>query len=141
MLTLERPTDTYRARNPFPARLPQEWEALPGLEALLEAPASREPVYPFPVIERLSPRQGLLRSREVKLFTLELTRCAPVHFQAWAKADLDVYVLDPHGEMIAWDNHEGGRPCCEFKPSYRGEYLIKLVNNADRPVHYALYVS
>lgn len=84
---------------------------------------------------------GVLESGAVHLFTVDLLDVRHARFQAWAKADIDLYVLDPNGEMVAWDTAGTGVPSCALRPLTHGEYTVKLVNNERRAVEYRMFVS
>ncbi len=140
MLTLDRPTETLNDFDLSFAPL-AELDIPFNLDETTEEPIICESVSSISSLELWSYESGLLAAQEVRLFALDLIEDQSVNFRAWAQADIDVYVLDPYGQMVAYDNSDGGRPKCNLQTPISGEYLVKLVNNAGYAVDYRMYVS
>lgn len=86
-------------------------------------------------------RQGVLPAQEVALMTTTLFEMDEVRVYAFADADIDLYVYDRFGVMVAYDTTVGGMPSCNLLPVGTGEYLIKVVNNAPHSVEFVLHTA
>lgn len=84
---------------------------------------------------------GFLPAGHTHLQAVALQEDVPVHISALSEGDVDIYVYDRFGELVASDNSEGIASTCEWMPLGTGEYLIKLVNPTAQPTAYLLNVN
>ena len=86
-------------------------------------------------------RQAILPGQDIVLMTTTLFEMDEVRIYAFADADIDLFVYDRFGILVAHDTRPGGTPACALTPVGTGEYLIKLVNNATHPIEYVLHTA
>ncbi|HLK57127.1 MAG TPA: hypothetical protein VKU00_11210 [Chthonomonadaceae bacterium] len=101
-------------------------------------PADQGEWLPMQPILAPSRRMGVLPAQGLALHTGYFLEEEPVCIRACGPADIDIYVYDRFGILVAYDNAEGGMPRCTLKPVRSGEFTIKLVNNSLQPVEYEL---
>jgi hypothetical protein len=55
--------------------------------------------------------------------------------------DIDIYVYDENGNLIAKDIDRDGIPLCRWTPRWRGTFTIKVVNNEYEKINYRLVTN
>jgi hypothetical protein len=84
---------------------------------------------------------GRLGMYGIALHTVHLPAGETMRVRAAAEGDIDIYVYDRFGELVAFDNEDGCMPSCEWTTLGEGEYLIKVVSNEGFPVDYQVRVG
>jgi hypothetical protein len=94
--------------------------------------------YPLPELHPARSEHGMLEAQGVTLYTLRLRAGQRIDLSLGSSADVDIYVIDPLGQSISCDNHFGHSKECGVDVSIPGEYLVKIVNNANYRAEFRL---
>jgi hypothetical protein len=81
-------------------------------------------------------RQGRIGAYGLNFYTVHLPAGETMRVWGAGEGDIDIYVYDRFGALVAFDNTDGCTPSCEWVTLGTGEYLVKVVNNEGFAVDY-----
>ncbi len=92
-------------------------------------------------LQKRDERYGRMTPKGLALHTVWFEEGEPARIYAAGEGDLDLYVYDRFGQLVAHDNSALFTAACDWTPLGTGEYLVKLVNNDGLHMDYLLRVS
>ena len=82
-------------------------------------------------------KHGCLPAKGCASYKLSFEKCRYAYAEAYACGDIDIYVYDHCGKLVAVDDECDGQPAVRFNPHYDW-YTIKIVNRECHRVEFDL---